>query len=355
MGILAASAVDAASRALHNIRMQFVVKLPLPLLLLTLLNVMATVAPAVEPWPGAERRLARVPTAEADLSAAHDQAAAFSAQVVPAHRPFECLDGTEHLTVPATPVALRVACNRSSVLAMGSDMHPADQKRLPFFSGKIILDEVNAYFLSVQIRAATSAMGVPYLLDRPQIVVTKYQDSAAALPSTEIVDVSVRDMRSLGFLTHSNAPNVDPPRTMAIAIRNIVTDDPPSVAKPALVARFEIVFVHARADATGQTLVIHAFGTTHDRTKLHRFAPIGQPKQLSDCAIQGAIFFTDYALAGQYPTAKATRSVKLNSTQSFDVAQIDRWLTARGVQGDTWSHLPLVFDAIVDGQLTEAK
>lgn len=332
--------------------MLFIRTLPPALFLLAWFHVWAIIAPAAEPWPGAERRLERVPAAEADLRAAHEQAVAFSAQVVPAHRPFECLDGSEHLTVAATPVALRVACNRRSVLAMGSDMHPEDKKRLPFFSGKIILDEVNAYFLSVQIRAATSPSGVPYLLDRPQIVVTKYQDSAAALPSTEIVDVSVRDMRSLGFLTRSNTPATDPPRTMALAIRNIVADEAPSVAKPALVPKFEIVFVHARTDATGQTLVIHSFGTTHDRTKLHRFAPIGQPKQLSDCAIQGTIFFTDYALAGQYPTAKATRSVKLNGTQSFDVAQIDRWLKARGVQGDTWSQLPLVFDAIVDGQLT---
>ncbi len=301
-------------------------------------------------WPGSERRLVRLPHTEAELRAAHEQAAAFAAEMVPARRSFECLDGSEHVLVRVDDREIKLPCNRRGLIAMGSDMLQADQQRLPFFSGGIILDEVNAYFLSIQIRAAMSPTGAPYLVDRPLVALTKYAEANKTFPSTEIVDTSVRDIRSLGFLTRGEALPHDPPRTLAIAIRNLVAvSDPTGVDK--IEPHYECVFMHAQVDPTGRALVTHAFGTTNSRTKLHRFTPIGTPKKLTDCAIQGSIFFTSYAFGGQYPTAKATRMVKLNTVTSIDVPQVDRWLAERGVQGDTWSHLPMVFDALIDGTL----
>jgi hypothetical protein len=318
-------------------------------IVLCLVGLFADNTASANGWPGAERRLTRLPHTEQELVAAHTQAASFAAIMVPPRRPFESHDGSEQALCHVGGNEVRIPCNRRGLIAMGSDMSPDDQKRLPFISGGIILDEVGAYFMSIQIRAATAPGGVPYLLDRPMIALAKYNDTTQTFPSTDIVDHSVRDIRSLGFLTRTDGGANDPPRTIAIAVRNMVAVDssPRSKVEP----HYECMFMHARTDPSGRALITHSFGTTLGRTKLHHFTPIGTPKRLADCAIQGTIFFTDYAFGGQYPTAKATRNVKLNSVGSFDVPQIDRWLAARGIKGDTWDHLPLVFDAIIDGTL----
>lgn len=301
-------------------------------------------------WPGAERRVGRLEHTEDGIRTAHETVIDFPAVVLPEELQLQVDNPSEATAEPTTDGELMLKCRRWGVFAMGSELSAEDAKQLPYLSGSIIRSHVRNHFLSIQGRVATTDAGIPYVLDLPLVAVVKYNELEETSISTELVDRSTRDIRSHGLLIEKAADgSMVPPRTMAFSIRNtraVAQAD----GTDQLVPHYEYMFIHGQPSADGKSLRLHGFGTTHYRTRIHCFTERTVPSQLSDCAIQGMITFTAYSYAGTVPKDKATRKVKLNERTACNISRLNEWLAERELTGDAWDHLPLIFDAMLDGK-----
>lgn len=297
-----------------------------------------------------------IPRTEDDVRAAHDKAAAQAAIVIPADRPFELKDGEEPLTFDNSwtrrlrgDAEPKLRGDRRPVVAMGMQIAPDDQKQLPYFSSGIILDRVQKYFLCIQVRVVKDATGAAVLAERPVVAVVTFDDLKKTQASIELIDTSIRDIRSLGIITGAATAAVGKSQTLVLLNKAIVavTDESGvETRRPS----YEFILVHARPNAAG-TLDLHTFATSHQRQKLHYFQPFTVPKSAEECGILGTVFFTEYSLGGQSPTARATRNVKFLAARAAEKLQIDESLKRRKLDGDAWDNLPTVLDALVDDSL----
>jgi len=116
---------------------------------------------------------------------------------------------------------------------------------------------------------------------------------------------------------------------------------------------FELLCVRARVggQSTERLVTLHAFATTEDRTRLHYLPPYRVPSKAADCSIKSTIYFTSYGFANLYPAAKATRRIEISDQASLAMADLDRYASSQGWEGDALANLSEVLDAIIDGRI----
>lgn len=300
-------------------------------------------------WPGAERRILRLPKTDAESQTAHQEAEADAAILIAEDEKVEAVDRSEMLYFPIAKGEIEVACDRRSFITMGSQLLPEDQKKLPYFSGNTILNCVKRYYLSVQAMVARNPQGTLYLVDRARLAVAMYTDPAMTQESTELVENSAKEMRSLGMFTAASGAD-SPPRTLVILNRNVLAEPQPDGTE-GLRPNYEFAFFHLHIDPKDATPAVHAFVTTGRRTRFHWLRQCSKPGKPEECAIEGTIFFTKYGYGGLVPLAKATRNVKLNEQAATEISQLNEWVTRRGLSGDAWDQLPVILDAVIAGEL----
>ena len=96
---------------------------------------------------------------------------------------------------------------------------------------------------------------------------------------------------------------------------------------------------------------LHAFGTMDGLTKLVQFKPYATPAKADDCTIRSTVCITEYSLAGQVPSGRAARQVRVNTAREFPLAALDQYAHRAGLPGDALDNLTEILDAIIDGKL----
>jgi hypothetical protein len=312
----------------------------------------------------------RLPKTEAEVVAFHQAAEALAATAVPTGEPLEIPDFKHRVAYRVSlPQDGRLvqqlltfdACRRS-VLSAGAEMTPEDQRDLPFLSGSKILDIVNSYYLSVQVRVHRhEADGVPHLYHVPFAAVTSYKDPHKAQEWTEMVRNSVREIRSLGLYVKPNVPATpDQLRTLFIINRNyIVTGGTPATGVQTR-PNYEFMIVRARpavavrGSDTAEQLELHTFVTSHARQNLNYLGIYRRPQQLSDCTIRSIICFTEFGFGNLYPTSRVSRRSTVNSRITLPWAELEQFVTHQGWSGDALDNLTELLDAMIDGRLVPA-
>src|SRR6185312_391340 len=89
---------------------------------------------------------------------------------------------------------------------------------------------------------------------------------------------------------------------------------------------------------------LYAFGTTENLTRLVSFAPYAIPKDANDCTIRSTVRITEYGLAGQLPSARAARQVRVRTDKEFTIPYLDEYVRRIGLPGEALDNLTEVLD-----------
>jgi len=248
---------------------------------------------------------------------------------------------------------------RWPIIDYGTRMSEADQKDLPFFTSGVILDVVNKTYVSLQVRVHRAAPdGQPYLHYVPITAVADFGKLDATTEFSALQQLAVSNVRGLGLFLKPEQPREPRSlRTLVVSIKGhkIIPnkEDAEIQTEPTL----ELLLVRMRTDAAtpdprvAEAVQLHAFGTTEGLTKLVQFKPYATPANSEDCTIRSTIRITEYAVAGQLPSARAAREVRIRADKEFALPALDRYARSAGLAGDAFDNLTEILDAIIDGKL----
>ena len=250
-------------------------------------------------------------------------------------------------------------CGRWPAVSYGTRMTEEDQKALPFFTSAMILDVVNNTYISMQARVHRAApAGTPYLHYVPCACVGEYGKAEESQEFAALQQVAVNNVRGLGlFLKPGQTRSAEALRTLVIAIKGTKIVENKESGVTELQPTLELLFVRMRLSAPAQgaspadRVELHSFATSDGVTKLVWFKPYSTPESPDDCDLRSTIRITEYAMAGQMPSKRAAREVRINAAQEFTVAVLDEYAKRAGLAGDAFENLTEILDAIVDGQV----
>jgi hypothetical protein len=249
---------------------------------------------------------------------------------------------------------------RWPVIDYGTLMIDEDRKQLPFFTSGVILDVIDNTYISLQARVQrASPDGEPYLYYVPAACAGEYGKPATATEFAALQQSAVSNVHGLGLFVKPGQPrNPQSLRTLVISIKGsrIIPNKELEVIET--VPTMELLFVRMRIapPAKGQApsaadVRVHAFGTIDNLTRLVSFAPYTVPKNVNDCTIRSTVRITEYSLAGQLPSARAAREVRVKTDKEFAITDLNAYVRRAGLPGDAFDNLTELLDAIIDGQL----
>lgn len=298
--------------------------------------------------------LHELPREEAAIAAAHDKSRDAAVQIA-AGDPLEVTDfegkTSYSVTIGGKKRELPYRYSRLGAMTYGMQLTPEDEANLPSVSKSRILSKVNGNYISLQLRVQQDeATGSVYLYYKPFALVGAYSNQQLSQEFSPLMEDSVRDVRGIGlFVKPGTTPSAEAFRTFVAINRNTITVDSPGSAEPLLESHYEFFFGRLRVE--GDDMQLHVFGTTEYRTQLNYLNAYHAPTTREDCTLLSTIFFTEYTLAKQSPSAKATREVVINRQAQVSLDQANEYAAAQGFKGDAWDNLTEILDAMIDGQL----
>jgi hypothetical protein len=294
--------------------------------------------------------LRRVPRTDAELVEAFEKSRNSSIQV-PVGDPLETPPFSERTTYDVTlggqKQKVRFDFSRQGALTFGLSVNESDQANLPAVSKRTILERVNGNYISIQVRVQRDVeTGAIYLYYKPFAAIGSY-----TAPNTHefspLMEDSVRDLRGIGLFVPSGTPVTAEALRTFVAVNKTTITDPENrdAPNPELFPHYELLI--ARAVVDGDRVTLHTFCTTEWRTLLHYLKPYEAPKTVDDCGIKSVMLFTDYSVAKQSPSAMAQRHTIINPRSTFEVRELDTYISNQGLEGGTFDHLTTVLDAII--------
>jgi hypothetical protein len=300
------------------------------------------------------RTLSAIPRTRSELDAAHNRNKINSCEILAADGQFEVSTFTPFLTERDNRQigkGLILPSIRKHVFSVGLDVAREDQSDLPLVSRSQILAYLRGHYVSIQARIKRDPLdNAKFLHHRPLAATVKYATSRKTEAFTEAVIASLRDMRSLGLYLPSDAPKIpENLRTIVIAHRNVMAGTGVKLdrARP----DFELLFIRARESKDGESLELHAFGTTERREVLHYISKSRNPRRSADCGIKGTVAFTKYSHANLYPTEAVVRSTAVRGRTEFRMTDLSRFVQSLGLTGDALDNLNVVLDAMIDKRI----
>jgi hypothetical protein len=258
---------------------------------------------------------------------------------------------------PAQRISLDVG--RWPVIDYGTLMTEGDRKQLPFFTSGMILDVIDNTYVSLQVFVLRHAPdGKPYLSAMPVACAGEYGKPELATEFAALQQSAVSNVHGLGLFVKPGQPRTaESLRTLVIGIKGsrIAPNQDPEVIE--ITPTLELLFIRLRVEqvdpgrSPAEGVRLYAFGTTENLTKLVSFAPYDIPKTPDDCTIRSTVRITEYGLAGQLPSARAAREVRVRTVKEFPIAQLNQYVRRAGLPGDALDNATEVFDAIIDGKL----
>ncbi len=298
--------------------------------------------------------LRKLPRDEAAMATAHKKSRDAAVQVI-AGDPLQVFDFAENtsygVTVGGKKLQLPYRYSRLGALTYGMQLTPEDQASLPSVSKRRILRKVNGNYISLQLRVQRDeATGNVYLYYKPFAVVGAYGNAERSQEFSPLMEDSVRDVRGVGlFVKPGTPPSAEAFRTFVAINKNTLAIDSPDSDEPVLKPHYEFFFGRLRVD--GDAMQLHVFGTTQHRTQLNYFQAYSAPTTPEECMMLSTIFFTEYTIAKQSPSAKAARDVVVQRRRQISLDDADAFATEKGYEGDAWDNLTAILDAIIDGDL----
>jgi hypothetical protein len=328
----------------------------------------ALVAPlaAAEPAPLVTRILERIPATPQELGDAHDKSELGCIEL-PENAPLAQRNFNERVNydlrkgrgVRPGPQNLLFQAGRWPVIDYGTGMTEGDRKALPFFTSSLILDVIDNTYVTIQARVHRLAPdGEPYLHYVPIAGVGEYGKLDGMTAFSALQQLAVSNVRGLGLFVKSGQPrNAQSLRTLVVSIKGnrLVANNGSDEIKS--VPTLELLLVRMRVDtvAPGASLAdgvkLYAFGTTDGLTRLLCFKPYATPKNADDCTIRSTVCITEYSLAGQMPSARAAREVRVRSDRQFTIQALDAYAGRAGLPGNAFENMTEILDAIIDGKL----
>jgi len=254
---------------------------------------------------------------------------------------------------------LLVDWGRWPVIDYGTLMTVEDRNELPFFTSGVILDVIDNTYISLQARVQrVGAQGEPYLSPVPVACAGEFGKLDTATEFAALQQAAVSNVHGLGlFLKPGQPRHPQSLRTLVISIKGtrLVPSKDPKLIET--VPTLELLFLRLRTvplrpgQAPADGVRLFAFGTTEGLTKLVSFAPYATPGKPDDCTICSTIRITEYAIAGQLPSARAARSVRVRTAKEFTLPQLNAYTRQVGLAGEAWDNLTEILDAIIDGTL----
>jgi hypothetical protein len=246
---------------------------------------------------------------------------------------------------------------RWPAVSYGTRMTEEDQKSLPFFTSAMILDVVNNTYISMQARVhRTAPAGTPYLHYIPCACVGEYSKREKSEEFARLQQVAVNNVRGLGlFLKPGQARSAEALRTLVIAIKGTKIVEKAEGGETELQPTLELLFVRMRISAQDGPLAdrveLQSFATADGVTKLVSFDPYATPDDPDHCNLRSTIRITEYEMAGQMPSRRAARELRINAAQELTIAALDEYAKRAGLAGDAFDNLTEILDAIIDGKL----
>jgi len=296
-----------------------------------------------------------VPTTPAELEAAHQGSTAASLQVA-VGEPLELTDWSGQTTYDVTvndgdakvKKQLPFEYCRLGCFTYGMQLTPEDQQQLPIASKNRILDRVASNYISIQLRVHREhPSGAPYLYFKPFAAIGIFGQ-----PETQefhaLMEDSVRELRSLGLFVKQGTPiSAESLRTFVAVNKDVMTRQ--GTTGEERVPHYELAFVRARFD--GDQPVLHSFVTNEHRQVINYLAPYVTPQDRAQCTFDSSIFFTEYTVAKQSPSAKATRNLVIDTRGRFNLAELDAYAAQQNWGGTALENLSETLDAIIDGKV----
>lgn len=297
--------------------------------------------------------LSELPRGEAAIAEAHEKSRDAAVQIA-AGDPLEVTNfegkTSYSVTIAGKKRELPYTYSRLGALTYGMQLTPEDEANLPSVSKSRILSKVNGNYISLQLRVQRDeSTGNVYLYYKPFALVGAYDNQERSQEFSPLMEDSVRDVRGIGlFVKPGTTPSAEAFRTFVAINKNTITVDNGS-EEPALEPHYEFFFGRLRVD--GDDVQLHVFGTTEYRQKLNYLNAYRAPATREECTMLSTIFFTDYTLAKQSPSAKAAREVLINRQAQVSLDQANEYAMSQGLEGDAWDNLTEILDAMIDGQL----
>ncbi len=248
---------------------------------------------------------------------------------------------------------------RWPVIDYGTLMTEYDRKQLPFFTSGMILDVIDNTYVSLQARVQhATGDGEPYLNYLPVACAGEYGKTDKATEFAVLQQAAVSNVHGQGLFVKPGQPRTPKTlRTLVVSIKGsrIIPNKEPEAIET--VPTLEMLFVRLRmgpvvaGQSPAEAVRLYAFGTTDNLTKLVSFAPYAIPKGPNDCTIRSTVRITEYGLAGQLPSARAAREVRVQTQNEFTIAQLNQYVRRAGLPGEALDNLTEVLDAIIDGKL----
>lgn len=296
-----------------------------------------------------------VPRTDAELAEAFDKSRNASIQVR-VGEPMESPPFSERTTYDVTLAGQKLKVpfdfSRQGALTFGLTLNESDQANLPSVSKRTILDRVNGNYISIQVRPQRDVeTGAIYLYYKPFAAIGSYT-APKAHEFSPLMEDSVRDLRGIGLYVPPGTPiSAEALRTFVAVNKTTITDpEDRDAPMPKTFPHYELLIV--RAVVEGDEITLHTFCTTEWRTLFHYLRPYQAPTSPDECSIKSVLFFTDYSVAKQSPSAMAQRHTIIRDAQAtFEMADLDAFVVSKGLQGQALDQLNAVIDAILAGEL----
>ncbi|HEY1602491.1 MAG TPA: hypothetical protein VGG64_23005 [Pirellulales bacterium] len=317
---------------------------------------------AADVAPLVTRIIERIPRTPAEVAEAHEKSNLGCVQLpkdIPLVQPSFDQHVYYDVKAPGAAQSLLFDWGRWPIIDYGTRMTAADQKELPFFTSSSILDVIDNTYVCLQARVHRAAPdGVPYLHYLPIAGVGEYIQSKTTTEFAALQQVAVSNVRSLGlFLKTSDRREPQSLRTLVVSIKGTKLIPNEESGELQSIPTLELLFVRMRVDLTrfarspADAVKLHAFGTIDGLQKLVYFKPYAAPASADDCTIRSTVRITEYSLAGQIPSGRAAREVRINAAKEFTILTLDEYARRNGLAGDAFDNITEILDGIIDGKV----
>lgn len=303
------------------------------------------------------RTISALPKTQTELALAHAQNQNAAAQVG-VGEPLQIVDlageATYTVTVDVNGAKerrpMRFRYSRLSAISYGMQLLPEDEARLPSVSKDRIMRRVRGNYVAIQLRVQQDVeSGDIYLNYRPYAAVGGYGDSRTQ-EFAPLMESSVREFRGLGlFVNRTGELTADDFRTFVATNKDVLVVVDEETGDESFKEHYEYFFARARVE--GQQVQLHCFVTNQNLQQVEFLEPYRAPVEPTDCSIASTILFTDYTVAKQSPSAKASRRLDVRTRATYPMEQLNAFVRAQGLEGDALDNLTVVLDAIIDGRI----
>jgi hypothetical protein len=240
--------------------------------------------------------------------------------------------------------------SRREIISIGFDMRDADRQQLPSLSSGKIMKFLQESYVSLQVRIEKDPVeSFEYLNPRPLATLVEFGRSRISQPPKEALADSLKNYRGLGmYVPQGETPTLQSMRTLVLLHRSSrkELDSTANLIKP----HYEFVFVRAVPDVN-KKLKLHTFVTSEDRTYLNYLRDNRTPTSPQHCTIRTMLAFTEYDYSGLEPIESVTTGSITDHRSKLTIEELNAFVSSRGLSGTALDNLPVVLDAVINGEI----